>query len=211
MRHAGLRVLTPALLPAAACAPQPTAVSAPRCRDGLERIEVEDGSTLAGLKLAIQQKLGVPLADMLLSNNAQLVGGQAGAANGRASPQSGFPCSTGCPCGRWPGPGSRGGQLSGREGASISDEPPLRPRRCLPRPPVQLTAKNAAGFSDMLDNSASLRQLGVHHGDMVRAACLASRCATPAPPMRPATASGLAGWLGSAGRCWALPVPPASS
>jgi hypothetical protein len=44
-------------------------------RDGLERIQVDDGSTLGGLKLAIQDKLGVPLEDMLLSKDPQLVRG----------------------------------------------------------------------------------------------------------------------------------------
>ncbi|KAL4856070.1 NPL4-like protein 1 [Chlorella vulgaris] len=44
-----------------------------RSRDGLERIQVDDGSTLGGLKLAIQDKLGVPLEDMLLSKDPQLL------------------------------------------------------------------------------------------------------------------------------------------
>jgi hypothetical protein len=38
---------------------------------------VEDGASLSGLKLAVQQKLGVPLEDMLLSKNPQLVGAAA--------------------------------------------------------------------------------------------------------------------------------------
>lgn len=50
-----------------------------RSRDGLERIEVADGSTLAGLKLAINQKLNVPLEDMLLSKNPALVRRSVGA------------------------------------------------------------------------------------------------------------------------------------
>ncbi|KAL4446805.1 hypothetical protein ABPG77_008049 [Micractinium sp. CCAP 211/92] len=44
-----------------------------RSRDGLERIEVDNGATLGGLKLAIQAKLGVPLDDMLLSKNPALL------------------------------------------------------------------------------------------------------------------------------------------
>ncbi|PSC72970.1 NPL4 1 [Micractinium conductrix] len=44
-----------------------------RSRDGLERIEVGNGATLAQLKHAIQAKLGVPLEDMLLSKNAALL------------------------------------------------------------------------------------------------------------------------------------------
>eukprot|EP00887_Chlorella_sp_A99_P003425 scaffold7.g3425.t1 len=73
-----------------------------RSRDGLERLEVPDTSTLAGLKLAIQEKLGVPLEDMLLSKSPQL-----------------------------------------------------------------LTSKDPSAFTDVLSNDGSLRDLGVHHGDLV--------------------------------------------
>jgi hypothetical protein len=54
---------------------------------------------------------------------------------------------------------------------------------------LQLTAKgDVSGFGDMLDNSASLQQLGVQHGDMVRTqhplllacqnCCLLGQCTT---------------------------------
>jgi nuclear protein localization family protein 4 len=57
------------------------------CRDGLERIQVDENGTLGSLKLAIQQKLGVPLEDMLLSKNPQLVrcAPRRGTAGGRDS------------------------------------------------------------------------------------------------------------------------------
>lgn len=42
-------------------------------RDGLERIEVDGNANLAALKLAIQEKLGVPVAEQQLSKNPALV------------------------------------------------------------------------------------------------------------------------------------------
>ena len=46
---------------------------------------MEGGASLSGLKLAIQQKLGVPLEDMLLSKNPQLVGAGAACRLGAAA------------------------------------------------------------------------------------------------------------------------------
>ncbi|GLC39288.1 hypothetical protein PLESTB_001573700 [Pleodorina starrii] len=44
-----------------------------RSRDGLERIEVDDGATLSVLKSAIHSKLAIPLDDMLLSKQPGLL------------------------------------------------------------------------------------------------------------------------------------------
>ncbi|PRW57867.1 NPL4 1 [Chlorella sorokiniana] len=44
-----------------------------RSRDGLERIEVDGNANLAALKLAIQEKLGVPVAEQQLSKNPALL------------------------------------------------------------------------------------------------------------------------------------------
>ena len=100
-----------------------------RSRDGLERLEVPDTSTLAGLKLAIQKKLGVPLDDIRLSKDLQLVGRAASGIGGR--------------CCR-----------------AVDRLPPAG--AC-----VQLTAKDVAGFTDMRTDEATLKQLGVQHGDLV--------------------------------------------
>jgi hypothetical protein len=43
-------------------------------RDGLERVEVADGATVSGLQLTIRDSLGVPLEDMVLSQDPALVG-----------------------------------------------------------------------------------------------------------------------------------------
>ena len=43
------------------------------CRDGLERVELPDGASLADLKHAIKENLGVPLEDILLSTDPKLV------------------------------------------------------------------------------------------------------------------------------------------
>jgi hypothetical protein len=56
---------------------QVTAPPRPARRDGLERIEVADGSTVAALKAAIHQKLGISVDDMLLSKDPRLVSSQA--------------------------------------------------------------------------------------------------------------------------------------
>ncbi|KAG2443114.1 hypothetical protein HYH02_009527 [Chlamydomonas schloesseri] len=73
-----------------------------RSRDGLERIEVEDGASLSALKGAIHARLGIPLDDMHLSKQ-----------------------------------------------------------------PALLTSKEPYSFRDMAINDASLKSLGVSHGDMV--------------------------------------------
>ncbi|EFJ40602.1 hypothetical protein VOLCADRAFT_69322 [Volvox carteri f. nagariensis] len=44
-----------------------------RSRDGLERIEVDDGANLSALKAAINAKLAIPLDDMLLSKQPGLL------------------------------------------------------------------------------------------------------------------------------------------
>jgi nuclear protein localization family protein 4 len=44
-----------------------------RSRDGLERIEVDDGATVAGLKLAIHQRLHIPMEQLQLSRDAGLL------------------------------------------------------------------------------------------------------------------------------------------
>lgn len=43
------------------------------CRDGLERIDLPDRSTLAALKQAIHDKMQIPLEDMILSKDPRLV------------------------------------------------------------------------------------------------------------------------------------------
>ncbi|GLI70914.1 hypothetical protein VaNZ11_015942 [Volvox africanus] len=73
-----------------------------RSRDGLERVEVDDGATLSALKAAINAKLAIPLDDMLLSKQ-----------------------------------------------------------------PGLLTTKEPYSFRDLAINDASLKSLGVAHGDMV--------------------------------------------
>ncbi|GFR49916.1 hypothetical protein Agub_g12024 [Astrephomene gubernaculifera] len=73
-----------------------------RSRDGLERIQVDDGATLAALKAAIQAQLAIPAEDMHLSKQ-----------------------------------------------------------------PGLLTSKEPYSFRDMAINDASLKSLGVSHGDMV--------------------------------------------
>lgn len=42
-------------------------------RDGLERLEVEDGCTVGGLRRKIQEQLGVPLRSQILSKDQGLV------------------------------------------------------------------------------------------------------------------------------------------
>lgn len=54
------------------------AVTHPPLRDGLERIEVDGNANLAALKLAIQEKLGVPVVEQQLSKNPALVRSAAG-------------------------------------------------------------------------------------------------------------------------------------
>ena len=58
---------------AAARRRRPAARCRPPLRDGLERIEVDGNANLAALKLAIQDKLGVPVAEQQLSKNPALV------------------------------------------------------------------------------------------------------------------------------------------
>ena len=43
------------------------------CRDGLERIEVEAGSTVGDLKQSISSKMGIPYFDVHLSKDKALV------------------------------------------------------------------------------------------------------------------------------------------
>lgn len=47
-----------------------------RSRDGLERIEVPDNATVADLRKTIHQKLNIPLDDIQLSKNQQLLSSQ---------------------------------------------------------------------------------------------------------------------------------------
>lgn len=44
------------------------------CRDGLERILVSDGATVQSLKRQITESLDVPLKDITLSTDKDLVG-----------------------------------------------------------------------------------------------------------------------------------------
>lgn len=44
-----------------------------RSRDGLERIEVDDHATVGGLRLAINQKLHIPVEEVQLSRDAALL------------------------------------------------------------------------------------------------------------------------------------------
>ena len=44
-----------------------------RSRDGLERIQVDDSSTVAGLTVAIRNQLNIPIEHMTLSTQQQLL------------------------------------------------------------------------------------------------------------------------------------------
>jgi hypothetical protein len=59
--------LNPSLLQRCLAPLLSSSVGTHACRDGTERLEVEDNCTLIGLRRTIEEKLGVPVADQTLS------------------------------------------------------------------------------------------------------------------------------------------------
>lgn len=124
---------------------------------------MDNSASLGGLKAAIEAKLGVPLADQLLSKNPSLV---------RA-------CEL---LGTWMGVTHVDGATVIHECSAVAPVaghvhgPPATRPPTLPLAPslapsrrAQLTAKGAgpASFGDLQNDAAPLAALGVAHGDMV--------------------------------------------
>ena len=139
---------------------------------------MDGGATLGGLKAAIQEKLGVPLGDQLLSKNPALVRALRGPAHAPAWP-AGLPC-----CAAAGGLGARCmvaeqrtrcQHAAAHHAALLARRNPrdlparLAPAAASHPPRPQLTAKDAgpATFGDLQDDGAALGALGVAHGDVV--------------------------------------------